>query len=143
MGSVLLVHILLHWDWLSAITRTFCGKLTVRARLSYVVSAGVFVGFVSVLFSGLMMSERVLPFFGLAGSDARFWHALHGLSADITLWLVALHIALRWRWVVTMVQRYGITPLAGKHPQPMALGAARGQAQALRNEGEHPQGGPA
>ncbi|NJP04970.1 MAG: DUF4405 domain-containing protein [Chloroflexaceae bacterium] len=105
IGSVLVVHLLLHWDWLVAVTRRFLGKTSAQARLNYVLGALLFVAFTAILVSGLMLSKVLLPMVGLAAVGGGFWHWLHGFAADMTFWLVALHVALHWKWFVALVRR--------------------------------------
>lgn len=104
--AVLVVHILLHWDWVQAVTRRFFQKNTLEVRLRYIINVVIFVGFTAIILSGLMISHRVLPFFGLQHSESRFWHWLHHEATNLVIWSVALHIGLHWNWVVKNVKRY-------------------------------------
>jgi hypothetical protein len=45
----------------------------------------------------------------VAGSG--FWKMLHKTSAEVTVWLTALHVALHWRWLVNAVKHYVVIPL--------------------------------
>lgn len=123
MAAVLLVHILLHWNWIAAVTRHFFSSLRGRSRLSYLLSAAIFVGFTAILFSGLMISQSVLPLFGMETAEGGFWRWLHSIAADITFGLVALHIALRWQWLVNSTKRYLKPPEWGRQQQTAVLKA--------------------
>jgi hypothetical protein len=111
MTAVLLVHIILHWDWVMTMVRRFVRKLAAEARLRSVLNVAIFIAFTAVMFSGLLISETVMPFIGLHLEGSGFWHWLHGLAADAIVWLIALHIGLNWRWIVKTTQRYLITPV--------------------------------
>ena len=53
-----------------------------------------------------MISEEILPFIGLQGVHGGVWKWLHTTAADLVIWLVALHIALHWKWIVNAVKKY-------------------------------------
>jgi hypothetical protein len=110
-AGVLIVHILLHWKWVISITTRFFKKLSHSARLNYLINALLFIAFTVAVFSGLMISETVMPFFGFQVRHAQVWRGLHELSADLTLWLVGLHFALHWRWIVNNGVRFIFAPI--------------------------------
>jgi hypothetical protein len=119
IGAVIISHILLHWQWVVAITKKFFKKLTAEPRVNYVINAAIFVSFTTAIFSGLMISHSVLPFIGLEAADSGFWKMLHFTSADVTVWLSALHVALHWRWIVDAVKRYVVAPVGQRlGPKP-------------------------
>lgn len=111
IGGLLVVHLLLHWEWIAAVTRRFFGPTSWQARLNYGLNLALFSTFTAILFSGLMLSESILPLVGQTAPGGRFWHWLHHIAADLALWLVALHIALHWRWLANAIQRHIIAPL--------------------------------
>jgi hypothetical protein len=110
--AVIVAHILLHWKWIVGMTRGLFHRLKAMPRLNYLLDIVVFVGFTTIIFSGLMMSRSVLPFFGITASSSYFWKWLHSTSTEITVWLVALHVALNWRWIVNTVRHRTIEPVA-------------------------------
>ncbi len=99
------VHVLLHWQWIAGITRKFFTRASWGARFNYLLNAAIFIGFTVVIFSGVMESRFVLQTFGLNPPDERTWELLHRLSADLTLFLTALHIAVHWRWIWNWVKK--------------------------------------
>ena len=52
--------------------------------------------------SGVFISRAALP--GLAQRD-RFWQWLHVETSHIATWLIALHVALGWRWLWGVTKR--------------------------------------
>lgn len=104
-GLTLIIHMLLHWNWIAAVTRRFFKATTWRARINYLLGAALFIAFITIIFSGVMESETVLQTFGLTASRGFFWKMLHSASADVTLWLTALHIGLHGRWILNAVKK--------------------------------------
>lgn len=116
IALVMIVHILLHWEWVVSITRRFFAQMKTEPRLRYILNAAIFIGFVTIIFTGLMISRTVLPLIGLQGTNSQFWKWLHFQAADVTFTLTALHIALHWQWIVNAVKRYLILPVRQLFP---------------------------
>lgn len=111
IAAVIIIHILLHWQWVVSITRRFFQKIKSESRINYILNAGLFVCVTTIIFSGLMISRSVLPLFGLEAADTAFWKMLHITAADVSLWLVGLHVALHWRWIADATKRYVVVPV--------------------------------
>ncbi len=105
-AAAVIVHLLLHWQWIAAVTRRFLGRVARTARLNYILNTLLFIDTTIVIFTGLMISEAALPLFGIRLSRDFFWRWLHSFSADAALVLLGLHIALHWKWVVETTTRY-------------------------------------
>lgn len=105
-GAAIVTHLLLHWSWLVEVTRRFFRTAQRSARINYVLNALLFVDMTIIIFTGLMISEAALPLFGVQTAHGGVWRQLHGLSADLSLVLVGLHLALHWHWIVGTLQRY-------------------------------------
>ena len=101
-----LTHVLLHWRWIYATTRRLFGRMARQSRINYVLNLALLVAFALIFFSGLMISEEILPLVGLQGVHGGAWKWLHTTAADAVVWLVALHIALHWRWIVNAAKKY-------------------------------------
>lgn len=115
-----LTHLILHWEWIIAVTRRFFGRTSGAARLNYVVDALFFVDLTVIMVSGLMVSQAILPWLGLTAPAGSFWRILHSLSADWAVILVAVHTALHWKWLVNAVKRYVVRPAGGLR-RPMEI----------------------
>ena len=111
MVLVIITHILLNWQWVVNISKRFFAKLKAEPRMNYVVDLGIFFGFVTMIFSGLMISESALPFLGIEVAGSPFWKGLHTTAADVVVWLTAVHVALHWRWIANALKRYMVTPI--------------------------------
>ncbi|PKO13775.1 MAG: hypothetical protein CVU39_17265 [Chloroflexi bacterium HGW-Chloroflexi-10] len=111
--GVILIHVLLHWDWVVKVTKRFFTRLRAEPRINYLLDMAIMIGFVTIIFSGLMISESVLPAIGLQGSREAIWKFLHYQATDITILLVGAHLALHYKWILTVIKRYAISPIAG------------------------------
>lgn len=125
--GTIVVHLLLHWKWIASVGTRFFQKLWHTSRLKFVVDLLLFIAFIGVMLSGMLISRSALPTLGIEpGEVSRQWRTLHLLTADLSVLLVGLHFALSWNWVVDMVKRYLIDPLArilrhNQAAQPVAV----------------------
>lgn len=109
-AATLVLHVVLHWDWVMGLTCTFFHNLLHVSRLNYLVDGLLFVMFTIAMTSGLVISRVVMPAFGLQMLSSRSWLEIHNTSANTTLLLVALHFALHWSWVKNTFYRLIVTP---------------------------------
>lgn len=117
------VHIALSWDWAVGTTRRCLKSLSGQLRLTWLVNAALFISMTTVIASGLVISEVVLPRASVA--NAGFWHLLHTQSSNASLALVGLHLGLNWRWVVDTCRRHVLQRVAPRRPA-QASGAPGG-----------------
>lgn len=103
--AVLVLHLLLHWQWISGATLRWLRSLSWQVRLTYLVDVMLFITMTLVIFSGLMISEIALPMIGLVSSRNFAWRAIHFASSNGVLVLVSLHLALNWRWITAAAWR--------------------------------------
>jgi hypothetical protein len=108
--GTLIVHFVLHWDWFIRLTSRFFVKLFDSSRLNYLIAIAVFMGFIAIMLSGLMISEHFVPWLGLHPQGRFAWRRIHDLAANLTLLLVAVHVALRWEWVKAAFLRLVVSP---------------------------------
>ena len=100
------VHIVAHWQWVLEMSRRFFQKMVGEARFNYVWDASFFLVMLTALVSGFLISEAVLPGLGVPLVVDPFWATLHELSANVSLLMLAIHLALHWRWIVNAFNRY-------------------------------------
>ncbi len=112
IGAGVLTHVLLHWQWIVEISRRFFGKAQTLARVNYVLNLLLFVAITTIIFSGLMISETVVPLLGMTVAKNGIWRGVHTTSASIFIGLIALHVALHWQWVANLLRRSRSTPKA-------------------------------
>lgn len=113
-GAAIIAHLLLHWQWIVAITRRFFAKVPWQARVNYILNLLLFIDVTIIILSGLMISKEALPALGLSLAGSRTWSGLHHLTANLSLALIGLHVALHWQWIVNACKRYVIQPFTGR-----------------------------
>jgi cytochrome b len=115
-GAGIITHLLLHWQWIVAITRRFFSDIPRQARLNYLLNLLLFIDITLTIYSGLMISREALPTLGLSLGEGGAWRGIHTLAANLSLALVGLHVALHWQWIVKAIKRYIVQPLSFGHP---------------------------
>jgi hypothetical protein len=118
LALVLCVHVALNWEWISnAIARMFARAKAV-SKLNLAVDIVLFVAFVVVMLSGVLISKVVLGVLGIHMAAGGVWRIAHTLSADIALGALAIHFALHWGWIVDtsrrLFARKSLVPVAVK-----------------------------
>ena len=109
--AVLIVHLLLSWDWITRITRHFIGKINNQSRFNYILNWSLFIDGTVIMLSGFMISESLMPSLGLQLPRNFAWRGLHEISTNLFLVLLGLHTALHWSWVVETFKRYVFQPV--------------------------------
>jgi hypothetical protein len=109
LGIALLFHLTLHWDW---VVRTSVKLIDPHGRdkLIWLVNLLLLFAMTFCIASGILISRVALPFIGLYPLGGPFWSRLHVLTAEITLGLVPVHVALRWRWIIGVGSRLVTRP---------------------------------
>lgn len=114
LAGTIIVHLLLHWKWISSVLLRFFKKLWHSSRLKFVIDTLLFTAFVGVMASGIVISRSVVPALGLQfGLGDNGWRQLHSLTADASILLLGVHFALSWSWIVSAIARYVVAPVAG------------------------------
>ena len=116
--GAIVIHLLLHWKWIVTVGRKFFVKLFHSSRLQFVVDVLLFVVFITAMLSGILISREILRVFNIQIFANFTWRTVHSLSANLTFFLVALHFALHWDWIVTTTKRYLISPFTGIFRKP-------------------------
>jgi len=104
-AALLLLHLLVNWRWIAAALGRY--RLAARrARFNSWLNGALYVTMVFTIFSGLVVSQYVLPTLGMVPSTLRAWAQLHTIVASVTLVIVGLHVALNWDWILSAVRRW-------------------------------------
>jgi hypothetical protein len=102
----LIIHFLLHLDWVWRITKTFFRTLLHETRLNYVLNAILFIDACIMVASGILISRTLGLSFVLGRVAGLSWERIHILSAELSLVIIAFHIAMHWKWMGTHIRAY-------------------------------------
>ncbi|MBX3082419.1 MAG: DUF4405 domain-containing protein [Anaerolineae bacterium] len=100
------LHIILHWDWVVSITRTFFSKLLHESRFNYLLNVALFVDMAFVTVSGILISRTLGLNITLGEEFGRTLQMLHMVGSELVLIIVALHVAMHWKWINTNAGKY-------------------------------------
>ena len=102
----LLVHILLDWNWIVSVTKRMFGRLPGEVRFNHIFDLIIFIMMTLALMTGLVISEAALPAIGINIIIDPFWSSMHDLTANLTMVLIGIHLAMHWGWIVNSFKRY-------------------------------------
>ncbi len=96
---VLLVHVVMHWDWLSR--HLLRVRLRAQNQVHRLLDAGMWVLATTVMLSGFLISESVMATIGIGVTQTTFWLRIHSLSSALLLVVLASHVLSHWGWLRT------------------------------------------
>jgi hypothetical protein len=105
LAGMIVVHLLLNWEWIVKVTKRLFNKATNGARINYVLNWLLFVDGILIMLSGIMISESAMPTLGIVLPMNFAWRRLHDISANLALLIMGLHLAMHWNWIVTTFKR--------------------------------------
>ena len=106
LGVAFLLHIVLHWQWIVSITKTFLHKLIHESRVNYLLALLLLVNMAVTIATGILISETLGLNFGIRELAGISVERLHTVSADLNLLIVAIHVAMHWKWIGTHAKKY-------------------------------------
>jgi len=104
LGVALILHLTLHWDWVLRTSRKLFRRGG-RDRLIYLVNLTLLLVMTLCVVSGVLISRVALYSLGINFPGSPFWTNMHDTTARLTVGLVPVHAALRWRWIVSVARR--------------------------------------
>jgi hypothetical protein len=107
----LLFHLFLHWQWVVNKVVSFFKRMALLDRINFIVDFLIFTAIIAVTLSGVLMSKSALPALGITLPRSGAWKQLHSLSAQASLYLLALHFALHWSWIAAALKRFVFAPI--------------------------------
>ena len=110
IGVGFTIPLLQHGVWIVTTTRRFMTASSLQNRFNYLLMIGLFVGFASIIVSGLLISDVALPWIGVTPNGGTFWLWLHLGSVGWVIWLTAIHVATNWRWIAHAAERLIFKP---------------------------------
>ena len=117
LGVVMLIHLLFHWEWIVCTVKKLLKAMSGLHRFKSILNILLFVDFVILGMTGVMISEVVMASLGIQTARNAFWRWLHVASADWAIYLTGLHLAINWRWVVVTLKRVFRFRLPQPHKQ--------------------------
>ena len=114
IGAAIVAHLVQHIDWVLSVGRRLFGRTSLQNRINHLMMLGLFTGFSTIILSGMMISEAMLPWLGVAVPGGDFWLWLHLSSVGWIVAITAIHIAMNWRWIVSTTDRLVVQPLLGQ-----------------------------
>ena len=125
IGLALLLHLTLHWDWVVRTTVKLFARGG-RDRGIWLLNLALLVVMTLCVLSGVLISQVALYQLGISVHPGPFWINMHDTTSKLTLILVSVHVAVRWRWIASVARR-----LLG----PRRPGASRGPGWSRRPGG--------
>ncbi len=122
MGALFIVHLILHWKWIVSITRTFFKTPLHESRLNYILNIGLFVDMLVIIVTGIFISRTLGLSLDVGGAN---WERIHILASELSLVIVALHVALHWKWLATQLGRLLPTRRQSTPKQSVAVQMSR------------------
>jgi len=113
-GAAIVIHLLLHWQWIVATIRRFLSRMNSQQRINFVLNTFLFIDVVVIIFTGLVISRVVLPGLGIETVRGGLWRPLHSLTSDIAVFIIGLHVAMHWQWIWSAIKRYFIKPMTSR-----------------------------
>ena len=104
IGLALLLHLTLHWDWVVRTTRKLFARGG-RDRGIWLLNLALLVVMTLCVLSGVLISQVALYQLGISVHTGPFWTNVHDTTSKLTLILVSVHVAVRWRWIVSVGRR--------------------------------------
>ncbi len=111
--AAVITHLLLSWQWIVEVTRRFFNMKAARPRLNYVLNVLLFIDMTLIMFTGIMISQSFIPFWGIQLAENFSMRRFHDMTANLFILLLGLHVALHWNWIVNTAKRYILQPFAG------------------------------
>lgn len=105
LGIVIIIHLLFHWEWIVCAIKKFLKAMSGVNRFKSILDILLCLDYVILGMTGVMISEVVLRSLGFHFTRSSFWRWLHVTSADWSIYLTGLHLAINWRWVVSISKR--------------------------------------
>lgn len=99
-GVLILIHMLLNKKWIVNISkRLFDKNLKTRTKVSYIISAILFVMVFLIIVSGILMMKAT------DYDKIAIWRMLHIRASYLSIVLIGVHVGLYWRFIRTMVKK--------------------------------------
>ncbi len=113
IAAVIVVHLLLHWEWIVGMAPRFFAALFHESRLNFLVDIVFFMALVVVMSSGVVISKVAAPALGFSFPFSFVWKQTHRISADVALITLGVHCGLHGKWISQNGKRCFVDPIVG------------------------------
>lgn len=96
-AAMVLLHLLMHWGWVKAVTARFFSKTSLQARSYYLLDILLFGGLSVITLTGLIIS----PWFNLAVATYATWRQIHVAASVVSMASLVLKLALHWKYIAS------------------------------------------
>ncbi len=108
---VMVVHLLRHSKWLRGVGRRMLGsRLATQSLVRLLLAVGLFASLVTLLWSGLALSNSVAGVVGIGGGGGEGWKTVHETAANAAGILIIVHVILHQRWLRAVARQLGAAP---------------------------------
>jgi hypothetical protein len=105
LAGITVIHLIRNWEWIVATTNKLLSPGIIHNKTSIILNIVLFVLFTLVTYSGIAISEDIMPWLGITWLENTDWRRLHNLFSTLTVVTMAAHIALHWHWIVNLLQK--------------------------------------
>ncbi|MAJ38698.1 MULTISPECIES: DUF4405 domain-containing protein [unclassified Pseudoalteromonas] len=99
------IHLLLHWDWVTRSFGRLFANITARERFNIVWDYLLYLMMLLVFVSGFLVSVALLPALNISLNIQDFWSKIHHDSATFIMPMLGVHLALNFSWIVKLTKR--------------------------------------
>ncbi|WP_227006611.1 cytochrome b/b6 domain-containing protein [Shewanella donghaensis] len=101
----LVIHLLLHWDWLKALPKKFIKQLSGESRFNAIWDLIFYLAMLMVILSGFLVSEVIFPQLGIPLDIEPFWSMTHHNLGNMLMPMLGIHLAMHWKWIKSMTKK--------------------------------------
>jgi hypothetical protein len=122
-GLLALYHLLVHSDWVDAVSKRLFTNVSGKVLLKYIVDSLLLAGFVLIILTGLVISAWL----GVALNNDTSWLTVHIIASISTMLAVMVKLALHWRWIAKTTRTIIMpsVPTLANSPQLQAVQVKR------------------
>jgi hypothetical protein len=114
IGALCGYHMILHWSWIKTVTTRLFKHTSRQAKNFYVVDAGITLGLLTMLITGLFIST----WFELTTEHYLVFKNIHVIAAVVTLLLIVMKIGLHRHWIIGTAKHHIFTRSATREQTP-------------------------
>ena len=123
-AGLAVIHMMVHWNWITAVTQRFVGRTSGRARLNYLINLLILTGLTVITVTGLVISTWL----NLSLGNYPGWLQVHIVSSIVTLSVTVLKLILHWRWIVSATRSIlTVPPVPQTRPMPVRVAGSVNQ----------------